>query len=328
MIPLLTGLLFLAVFMLFGTRAQASQYHYFKEPKTNASYTVGTKIPVSFYCGVTISETKCDAWGRPTETVYETMPATLKVFKGNTEIHSVKFTYTKETTIATTYTPKTTGTLKLCLYAHNRGLNNKTEELQDTITIKVKKAKATKVKKIKPVIEVERTGKKTATISCPDNYGFGMKIYRSEKKKGKYKLIKTTSKATFTDKKLAANKSYFYKVRLYGKKGKKTYLSKWSAVKSVGKYDAAKIKLSYSASSGVKVTWQKITGAGYYLVGRNTTGASGEYEIISCEGSDTTTFYDKDVAKGKTYYYCIIAEKGNSEAVGKHIGNQYKITVK
>lgn len=327
MLPLLTGLLLFALCMIFGTaKAEASQYTYFKGPKAKASYTVGTKIPISFYCGVVITETKCDAWGRPVETIYQKMPATLRVFKGNQEIHSVNFTYTKATTIATTYTPTTTGTLKLCLYAQGMGLNAP-NGLQDTVTITVKKAKPATVKSRKPVISVERTGKKVAQISCSNNYGFGMKVYRATKKKGKYKLIKTTSKSVFKDKKLAANKEYYYKVRLYAKKGKKTLLSKWSAPVKAAKYDSRTISLSYTAGKGVKISWKKINGAGYYLVGRNNSGTGKEYEIISCEGAETTTYYDKDVTKGKTYYYCIIAEKGNAEAVGKYMGNQYKITI-
>ncbi len=328
MIPLVTSLLLFALCMIFGSvKAEASMYHYFKEPKANESFTVGTAIPVSFYCGVTISHTKFDAWGRPSTTSYETMPATLKVFKGNTEIYSQKFTYTYATTISTIYTPSTTGSLKLCLYAHSKGLNNNTEELQDSVTITVKKAKPATVKSRKPVIDVERTGKKVAQISCSNNYGFGMKVYRAEKKKGKYKLIKTTSKGTFKDKKLAAKKEYYYKIRLYAKKGKKTLLSKWSAPVKAVKYDPSKVSLIYTAGKGVKVTWKKIPGAGYYLVGRNTSGAGQEYDIISCEGAETTTYFDTSVEKGKTYYYCIIAEKGNGEAVGKYMDNQFKIKI-
>ena len=43
----------------------------------------------------------------------------------------------------------------------------------------------------------------------------GYIIYRSVKKKGGYEIVGTTSKLTFTDKKLASNKTYYYKVRAY-----------------------------------------------------------------------------------------------------------------
>lgn len=64
----------------------------------------------------------------------------------------------------------------------------------------------------------------------------GYQIYRATSKKGKYKKIKTVKKAstvTYTNKKLKAGKKYYYKVRAYQKKGKKTRYSKFSAIKMV-----------------------------------------------------------------------------------------------
>ena len=319
---LLPALLLLALFSPVGTQqAFASEYYYFKTPSSGASYTAGTEIPISFYAGVVIKNTSMDAWGNPSSVTYSEMPVTLKVLKGNTVLYSEEFTYTKGTTIETSYKANDTGTLKLQIYGKNVGLNVTEQTLQATLTIKVKKAAA--VKSIKPKIVVERTGKTSARIACTNSSGFGMKVYRATKKNGTYKLVKTTSKSTYTDKKLSSKKVYYYKVRLYAKKGSKTYVSKWSAKKKAAK----KVTLSYSSSKGVKVTWSKISGAGYYLVGRNTVGTKGEYEVIECGDSKTTTFYDKDVVKGKTYYYSIIAEKGDAEAVGKYMSDAYKITI-
>ena len=133
------------------------------------------------------------------------MPVTLKAFKGDKEIYSNELSYTEATTITTSYTPNTAGTIKLCIYGRNVGLNADAQVLQESLTINVKSAKASDVKKVKPIISVERIAKKKAEISCDNNNGFGMKVYRATKKNGKYKLIKTTSKSVFTDKKLAAS---------------------------------------------------------------------------------------------------------------------------
>ena len=328
----------LAVFMMITLfpagvdTANASQYYYFKSPQAGKTYTAGTNIPVSFYAGVTITETKMDKWGNPAEVIYHEMPITLKVFKGDRELFSQEYKYTKPTTIATNFKPNTAGTLKLCIYGQNMGLNVTSQTLQDTITIKVRKPAAKKVKKIKPKISVDRTSKKSAQITCENDSGFGMKIYRATKKGGKYKLIKTTKKSTFTDKKLSAGKVYYYKVRLYAKSGKKTLLSKWSSKVKADKYrpGSGNLKLSYSASSGVRITWKPINGAGFYLIGKSTSGVpqfSWDNQYICC-GKDELTYYDKEVEKGKTYYYAVFAMNDASEMVGKHASSIYKITTK
>lgn len=315
-----------AMFMPLGIQtADASQYYYFESPKADASYTVGQKVPVKFYAGVVIKRTNFDAWGNPSTVTYEDMPVSFRVMKGNTEVYSKEFTYQEGTWIETSYKPQVTGTLKLQIYGRNMGLNVTDMTLQDTMTIKVKKKKASAVKKIKPKITVVRTSKKTAEITCTNSNGYGMKVYRATKKKGKFKRVKTTSKSTYTNKKLSSKKAYYYKVRLYAKKGKKTYLSKWSSKVKCGKFKPG-IKLSYSSSKGVKVSWKKISGAEYYEIGRNTVGEKGDYEIVGCAGKSDTTFYDKNIEKGKTYYYCVIGDKdGSSKPIGKYMGNAYKI---
>lgn len=304
----------------------ASSYYYFKTPADNATFKVGDEIPVSFYAGVVNKTTHMDAWGNPSWVEYAEMPVTLKVLKGSTVLYSQEFKYTQGTTIDTTYTPTTTGELKLQIFGLPMSLNAVEQVLQDTITINVKAKKASEVKTVKPVITAERTAKTEAKITCSNDCGYGMMVYRATSKKGDYELIKKTAKNTFTDKALSAKKTYYYKVRLFAKSGKKTYLSKWSAIKTAETFKPG-ITLSYSESKGVKVSWQKKAGTGYYLVSRNTVGEKGEYDVISCEGADTTTFFDKDVEKGKTYYYAVVAFKGDDSLVGKYMSNAYKIKI-
>lgn len=60
----------------------------------------------------------------------------------------------------------------------------------------------------------------------------GYKIYRSTKKKGKYKCIKTlksNKKTSYTDKRVKSKKTYYYKVKFYKKAGKKIVRSKTTA---------------------------------------------------------------------------------------------------
>lgn len=88
----------------------------------------------------------------------------------------------------------------------------------------------------KPAIKSLKLKGKTITVKWTKVTGAsGYEIYRATKKSGKYKKIKTVTKAktvTFTNKKLKKKKTYFYKVRAYKTVAGKKYYSKFSAVKS------------------------------------------------------------------------------------------------
>lgn len=330
------GVLLLTVFtilcvILAGTQlTDASTYYYFKTPAEGKVIKGGSTVNVSFYAGVVIKNTKFDAWGNPESTTYEEMPVTFKVFKGNKEIYSEGFTYKQGTTIETKYKPTETGTLKLRIYGRNMGLDQYEQVLQDTVTIKVKKPKASALKNLRPTITVDRAAKKKAVITCQGSFGYGMKVYRAPSKNGKYKLIKTTSKSKFTDTSIAGSKTYYYKVRLYAKSGKKTYTSKYSAKVKAEKYVASTDKTALktvltNTSKGVKVTWKKIDGAGYYLVWREGSNAS-ENSDTWCLGENELEFIDTGAVKGKTYTYYVSAWHGNDEM--PLVKGHAKITVK
>ena len=82
-----------------------------------------------------------------------------------------------------------------------------------------------------------KAGKKRAAIRWKKVSGAsGYKVYRSAKKNGKYKAVKTIKKqrtVAFTNKKLKKGKTYYYKVRAYRTvKGKKVYSPYSKAVKA------------------------------------------------------------------------------------------------
>lgn len=85
-------------------------------------------------------------------------------------------------------------------------------------------------------VKVKKSGKTAAKISWKKAAGATKyEIYRSTSKKGKFKKVKTlnSKKKSFTNKKLAAGKTYYYKIKAVQKVGKKTYRSAFSARKSV-----------------------------------------------------------------------------------------------
>ena len=136
-------------------------------------------------------------------------------------------------TTATSYTHKKLKSMKTYTYkvrpyvvsdgaSYYGGFSN-------TISIMTKPAKASKVKLKAGNGQVTIKWKKIKGVS-------GYAIYRSTKKSGGYKKIKTVKKASttsYTNKNLSSNKKYYYKVRAYKNvKGKKVYGS-YSSVKSV-----------------------------------------------------------------------------------------------
>ena len=185
---------------------------------------------------------------------------------------------------------------------------------------------ATAIKTVKPVIAVKWTAKGKAKITCENAGGYGMKVLRAASKAGAYKEVKSVKKDSTLDTGLATNKAFYYKVRLFYKSGKKTYQSKYSAVVKLDSYaDYLKEKnspppaiesITYSKAKGVKITWKKHPDAGYYLVSRGTQ-KTGVYDTFDCLGSEDSVSYDTDVQAGKTYYYQVMAMKGDEDLVAK-----------
>ncbi len=116
------------------------------------------------------------------------------------------------------------------------------------------------------------------------------KIYRATSKNGKYKLIKTMSSKqswihSYTDKKVKANKAYYYKVQMKVE-GDKNYGPMSKAVC----YWTAPSKSVKKTSNGTTVKWKKVSGAKGYLVKEEWTTFLG-YNIFfqKVHGTSTTT---------------------------------------
>jgi fibronectin type 3 domain-containing protein len=254
------------------------------------------------------------------------MTAKLKAFKGDTLLDEQTFTYTRGTTIETTFTPAVYGEIKLCLYGANLGMDKTNLVLQDTVTINIKKPSPAAVKNIKPVAKVVRTGKTKAEIKCVNATDYGMEVYRSTSKSGKYTLIKKATSSSYTDTKLSASKAYYYKIRMYAKSGSSVYYSLYSSPVKAEKYGIPMITLSFYNNKAVKVTWKAMPGADHYVVARNDDGGAGYY-LVSEIKAPAVTLYDKKIESGKTYYYFVAGFTANGEDVNKYYGDQYKITI-
>lgn len=142
---------------------------------------------------------------------------------------------------------------------------------------------------------------------------FGYQLFRGDKKKGKYKKIKTlpASAASFVDKKRKPGRSYYYKMRAYAKSGGKTIYSGYTAVKkakgTVGKPQNFRAAAT-SVSDRAKLSWKKVSGVSHYRIYR-ATSKNGKYKLIKKVSGSKTVYYDKSKKKGATYYYKIRAAK-------------------
>lgn len=116
---------------------------------------------------------------------------------------------------------------------------------------------------------------------------------------GKWKVAKTTSKASYTNKKLKNGKQYQYKVVAVRADGGKTYKSKASAVKTM--YCLTKptlTKETKNISKKIVVKWKKNKMASGYEV-KYVQGSTSK--IVKVKGAKKVTTTISKLKKGKTY---------------------------
>lgn len=132
----------------------------------------------------------------------------------------------------------------------------------------------TAMKDTKPKMEVKSSRyDRLKLIWEPVSGASGYQIYRATSKTGKYSKVATVkgeSTASYTNTGLTCGKTYYYKVRAYGKTSEKTTYSKFSTVMS-GKPVPSRTKVKDAWGSagtilGTWVEWQGIAGATDYEV--------------------------------------------------------------
>lgn len=135
----------------------------------------------------------------------------------------------------------------------------------------------------------------------------GYTVYRSEAGKA-YKAVKTTAAAVlkYTDKNLKTGTKYAYKVRAFKNDGSKKIYSADSAVKAVTPQLAKPVLSKAKAGKkSVTLSWKKVDGANRYKVYR-AVSKKGTYKAVKTVAKGTS-FTDKKLKTGKTYYYKIKA---------------------
>jgi len=157
---------------------------------------------------------------------------------------------------------------------------------------------------------IKRLAQPTVTLS---NAATGMKIswgkvngatkyvvYRCTNGKS-WKSIATVTGTTYTDKTAKSGTTYYYTVRAVSGSTYSSYIT----TKKLVRLAQPTVTLS-NASTGMKISWGKVTGATKYVVYRCTNGKSWK-SIATVTG---TTYTDKTAKSGTTYYYTVRAVKG------------------
>lgn len=131
-------------------------------------------------------------------------------------------------------------------------------------------------------------------------------VYKKTSSGESWKKIGTASGTSYTDKDVSAGKSYIYTVRAYNGSGFSGYnTSGWSIKRLV----APKLTAVSNNTKGIKFTWDSVKGAKEYYVYRKTS-KNGSWTRLG--STQSTSYTDKNVKSGTTYYYTAKAVSGKS----------------
>ena len=129
-------------------------------------------------------------------------------------------------------------------------------------------------------------------------------IYYATSPDGPYQLLKTQGGTSYTHKKLTTGVTYYYKVRatrdyFYGE-----YSNVTSGRPVLGELKNLKVK---TGTNQLKISWKSVSGAQAYVLMRSDS-ADGDYVEIS--RAKKTSYTDKGLQAGTTYYYKVYAIAG------------------
>ncbi len=143
-------------------------------------------------------------------------------------------------------------------------------------------------------------------------------VYRKAPGEKSWKKIATVTKNIYSDKNVTAGKKYTYTVRAYNGKILSGYNPNGWTIKRL---TAPKLKSAANFTSGITVTWEKVTGASKYLVYRKSSLTSG-WELIGTTKS--LSYVDKGAKSSKTYIYTVVAVDGGSRSIYDSEGLEIK----
>ena len=139
----------------------------------------------------------------------------------------------------------------------------------------------------------------------------GYEVYQYNNKTKKYTKTATVKGTSYTKSGLKTGTKYTYKVRAYKTLNGKTVYSAYTKAVSAKPVPAkvTKVKAVNKSKKTAKITWKKVTGASGYRVYR-ATKKNGKYKLVkTIKKNKTVTYTNKNLKKGKKYYYKVRAYK-------------------
>ncbi len=151
----------------------------------------------------------------------------------------------------------------------------------------------------------------------------GYYIYRKNKS-GDYKKIATVKgkeKLSYTDKKAYSAYENTYTVKAYNENGVSRYYTDGISAYYIKTPELSSAK---NSAKGIKVSWEKVSGATNYNIYRRKKGES-YWEHLGSVKSSKLSYTDTDVSAKKTYYYTVRAydKNGVSEYDTDGVGTMY-----
>jgi len=143
-------------------------------------------------------------------------------------------------------------------------------------------------------------------------------VYRSTKAAGGYVKLNTTTSNSYTDKKAAVGKTYYYKVVTVGNSTITNSVQSSAAKVSLLKKPA--VKLVSAKKKQVKVSWKKIGGAAGYEVYVSTKKNSGFKKKATPAKANKVSSIVKKLNSGKKYYFRVRAYR---KVEGKKVYGAY-----
>ena len=139
----------------------------------------------------------------------------------------------------------------------------------------------------------------------------GYAILRADEKDGEYTEVKVTDDTAWTDKSVESNSKYYYKVIALAEVPEANSAASEIVTRTCD-LSRPELTLSNEPETGkIVVSWTAVEGAKEYEVYR-ATSKTGTYKLINTTGA--TSFTNRSVTAGKTYYYKVRAISDNSGA--------------
>ena len=130
-------------------------------------------------------------------------------------------------------------------------------------------------------------------------------VYRSTKAKSGYRKIKTVTSSSYTDRKVTAGKTYYYKVQAVASSG--SYNSANSAAVKASLLKVPSIKVKSVKKGRMDISWKKISGASGYEIYVSADQSKGYKKKAVVKKQKTVKTSVKGLKSKKKYYVKIRA---------------------